>query len=202
MQDSGLTTTTALIGTLRAGHDDAMWSLFVARYRPVLLSIARRLGLSEPDAADAAQQTLLEFVRDIRDGRYDRSRGRLRSWLASIAEHRCRDFLRSARVRRPAEPLPEDLDERRSVLERWWDEAEEAEIAVAAWEEIRRKHASRADRSIEAFELVAMRNVPPSEAARHLGMTVEALYAAKYRVAHRLRAAIERHASAWREDPR
>lgn len=207
-----ITTTTALLHTLRAGDEGAVWELFVGRYSPILRSVARRLGLSEEDAADVAQQTLLEFVRDMRAGGFDRGRGRLRSWIVSIAEHRSRDILRRARtVSNAAATRPGavgetcDLEaiggslEARATLERWWDEEERAHVARVAWEQL--KEGDRGDAtSLQVFELVALRDVPPAEAARQMGMRIESVYAAKYRVAERLRAAIARLSAAYEAD--
>jgi hypothetical protein len=49
------TTSNALLQALFDTHNGATWRLFDARYRPILLRFARRLGLSTDDAADVAQ---------------------------------------------------------------------------------------------------------------------------------------------------
>jgi DNA-directed RNA polymerase specialized sigma24 family protein len=48
-------------------------------------AFASRLGLDSNEAEDVAQETLIEFVRAYGGGNYDRSRGRLSSWIFSIA---------------------------------------------------------------------------------------------------------------------
>lgn len=205
-----LTTTTALLHSLRAESDGPTWDVFVDRYSPILQRVARRVGLSDADAADAAQQTLLEFVRDMRLGRFDRTRGRLRSWILSIAEHRSRDIQRcQARSAERfagacfdldgAAGLAEDAQSRARNMEAWWDEEERAYIAIRAWEE-EREAGGHDPRSLRAFELVGLREVPPAEAARELGMSIEGIYSAKYRIAQRLRERIERLTAFYRED--
>ena len=77
-------TTTALLEALLDPADDEVWQDFDRRYRPILIAFAQRLGL--PDE-DAAQDTLTRFVRSYREGKYDRDRGRLRSWIIGIARH-------------------------------------------------------------------------------------------------------------------
>jgi hypothetical protein len=42
--------------------------------------------------------------------------------------------------------------------------------------------------------------VPPAEVAVELGTSIEAVYAAKYRVARRMRETVERLEAAYRED--
>ncbi len=196
MTNDALTTTTALLHTLRTSDDGEVWDQFVARYTPILRAIARRLGLSEEDASDVAQQTLLQFVGGMRTGKYDRSRGRLRSWIVSIAEHRSRDMQRHLRSR-PSEGSPlEEASDRLARLESWWEEEERAHIAAAAWEELRTGERTD-EKGVQVFELVALRDVPPLEAGRQLGMTVGAVYAAKHRIASRLKMVIERLTSVY-----
>ena len=57
-------TTTALLEGLLEQTNDETWREFDARYRPIIVAFARRVGLGETDAADVAQETLLRFVRE------------------------------------------------------------------------------------------------------------------------------------------
>lgn len=181
-----------------------MWTPFVERYGPILEAIGRRLGLDRDDAADVAQQALLEFVRDMRAGRYERERGRLRSWLVSIAEYRARDLRRRAAVRgRGRVPLDESASQAgadlKAELEAVWADEERKLIAAAAWREV--QASARSDeRTLRAFELVALRGVPAEEVARTCDMSVDSVYVAKHRVASRLRRAVESIEAAYRDD--
>lgn len=188
---SRTTTTTALLDALSASEDGAVWAVFVARYEPILRAVAGRLGLGPDDASDVAQQTLLEFVRDMRAGRYDRSRGRLRTWIIAIAEHRGRDLLRRIALRRgetsdtAMATLP-CCDE----LERVWEDEERTAIAQDAWRSLR-ETSQFDDRTLRIFELVALRGVPVSAAADEFGVTEQNVYVLKHRVARRLRELVD-----------
>ncbi len=194
-----LTTTTALLHSLQGDEGGPAWDAFVARYAPILRAVARRLGLGPEDAADATQQALLEFVRDMRGGRFDRSRGRLRSWILTIVEHRARDIQRLARSRGIDQQIPLGPEEGAERMDRWWEEEERAHIANLAWATVSASGTEDA-RSVRAFELLVLRGVPAAEVARELGTTVEAVYAAKYRVARRMRETVARLSAAFRED--
>ena len=93
-------TTTALLEGLRDSENAILWEAFDRRYRPILVGFARNLGLDEVDAADVAQETLSRFVQEYREGRYDRSRGRLGAWLVGIARYRILDLRRKRAVSR------------------------------------------------------------------------------------------------------
>ena len=59
-------TTTALLDGLFDSANQSIWREFDARYRPILMAFARRLGLNRDNAADVTQETLACFVRDYR----------------------------------------------------------------------------------------------------------------------------------------
>ena len=85
-------TTTALLAALHDLSDQPAWREFEGRYAPIISGVARRMGLSESDSQDVMQETMLQFIRDYRAGKYDRTRGRLRSWIIGIARHRIADI--------------------------------------------------------------------------------------------------------------
>src|SRR5262249_22696013 len=135
------------------------------RYRPIVVAFGRRMGLAETDAEDAAQDTLLKFLQAYRAGKYDRSRGRLRSWIIGIAKYRIADVQRrggEALAGSCQSAMADQEDERR--LSQIWDAERRREILRQAL--IRVKQVSRLDpQTIEVFERLALRDEPPANAA-------------------------------------
>jgi DNA-directed RNA polymerase specialized sigma24 family protein len=82
------------LDALAQPDNQPVWTVLDARYRPVIAALTRRIGLSDVDAEEAAQQTLTEFVRAFGEGRYDRGKGRLSSWILGIAHHTALRMLR------------------------------------------------------------------------------------------------------------
>lgn len=194
-------TTTALLAGLRDRADEAAWTHIDSRYRPILIGLGRRFGLSDADAADMAQETLLAFMEQYTEGRYDRDRGRLRSWLLSIARTRIAMVHRKRSVRKEqagvtsvAEGLEDDV-----TLAQAFEEERRRHLLHEAMEELRRSSRT-ADNTMQAFELVAMRGMPASAVAEQLGMSVDDVYRAKSRVAQRLREIVERMELAYEGD--
>jgi RNA polymerase sigma factor (sigma-70 family) len=192
-------TTTALLAGLGDAANDGAWAEFDARYRPILTGFARRLGLDDAGAADAAQETLLQFLREYRAGRYDRSRGRLRNWLIALARTRIAAVRRAAsrdRVVRGDSAIVDMHDG--SALTQAWEMERRQVILHLALDELRRT--SRAhDRTLRAFELLVARAMPAAEVARSLEMSVQDVYVAKNRLAVRLREIIARIEDAYTE---
>jgi RNA polymerase sigma factor (sigma-70 family) len=193
-------TTTALLTALRDSEDQGAWLELDARYRPVIIGLARRLGLSHTDAEDVAQEVLARIVKHHRAGGYDRERGRLRSWIAQVARNCIADAHRSATVRRERrgesafdQAPPED------EFGRLWERELRAAILQRALSELRT--ATRFDeRTIAAFELVGLGGRPAAAVATDLEMTVESVYAAKSRCTKELRAIVGRLTTACEID--
>lgn len=181
--------------------------MLVQRYQPVLLGVARRLGLSQSDAADATQQTLFELVRDLRAGGFDRTRGRLRGWALAILRNRVNDVRRlklrggvaGAMERDELESARLQAREAPRVLEELWDEQIERHVLTTALERLR-EHTRIADHTLRAFELTVLRDVPIEAAAKECGVTVDDVYVARNRVATRLREIVQELHELYRDD--
>lgn len=193
-------TTTILLEALLEPGNEAVWREFDSRYRPLIFGCARRVGLCEEDAAEIAQQTLCEFVRDYRAGKYVRDRGRLRAWVLSIARHRIIDQQRQRARRRDwagdsvIARLPDDAG-----LTRIWDVEHERLVFDQALSELREATKTRAD-TLRAFELLVLQGLPAEEVARQCGLTVAEVYRVKHRITRRLREIVERLECAYADE--
>lgn len=190
-------TTTRMLDSLKESMAGDTWRDFDARYRPILMGIARHSGLTEAEAEDASQQALVEFARDLRAGSYERGKGRLRAWLMGIARHRITDALRARKSHRGDSAISDAPDD--AVITNAWDTEQRRLILDEALSRLKRESRT-ADRTMRAFELAAMRGMPAEAVAAECSMTVDDVYVAKNRVTGRLRAIVEEIASAYSED--
>lgn len=178
------TTSTFLLQAIRDPADGVAWGEFDGRYRPILLSTARKLGLDRQDAEDAAQEALAAFATGHRQGRYERERGRLRDWLLGIARHKIHDICRR-RARR--EMLEADRPATTGFLDKISDEQVNATYE-AEWQGALLRECLHEARqcvepeTFEAFELVALKQWPAANVAAHLGISRESVYQSKCRV--------------------
>lgn len=193
------TTTTQLLDGLRDSQNREVWTEFDQRYRPVIFAVALRMGLKPEDAGDVAQQTLTDFVRDYQRGKYDRSRGRLRTWLKAIARNRSIDVLRLSPPQRGANlgdaamqlPDPHEIDA-------LWEQEEQRAILAEA---MRRLETTGLDeKTIRAFDLVFVQKMPAEEAAVACGLSIESVHQARTRVVRRLAGIVHEITKAYDED--
>lgn len=190
---AAIATTTELLNGLHEVGNRGAWEEFDRRYRPILIGFLRRTGLNENDAADVAQETLVHFVQDYRQNKYDRERGRLRSWLIGIARCRLADLRRTKSRRRELRGesaiggLPDDVD-----LDALWEAEERRFVFSQAIGELRENGRFNA-RTMEAFDRVVLRHEPVEAVSEHLGLTPQEIYNAKNRVVERLREIVRRY---------
>lgn len=192
-----LSTTSEILERLKEPKNDPIWQEFEARYRPVLIAVARKTGVPPIDAEDIAQEALMRFVRNFREGGYDRNRGRLRDWMIGIARNCIREAKRKAALRRERHGLSAvDVPASDIDIDALWD----AECAAAIFERAMHELKTQtrlSDKTIQAFTLLVVDQFAPEQVADELGMTLDSVYAAKHRCATALRKITRRLENAY-----
>lgn len=187
--DSSMLTKTAVLDGLHDPGDERAWGLVVGRYRPMLLRFAMRMGLTRTDAEDAAQMVLLELVRSLRTGAYDRTKGRLRQWIFGIA----RNQVANCKRRRPAEHTPGRDTRTTAFFDRFPGEddpgARDTAMIDRCLETVRAEVSAQ---TMDAFHLFAVLGMPAREVAHQLNMSENAVFGAKRRVLERVRELLAR----------
>lgn len=181
-------TTTILLEQLLNTETNA-WQRFMDRFRTPMVRFARRCGLTEEQAEDATQDTLVRFVEQYREGQYDRSRGRLGSWLFTLMYNSIRSQRRDD-ARSPKQG-PRVID-RTTFFSALPDEATAKQVWEQDWEHhalsmcMNQLRSEVSPSHFQIFELTIFREVPAAEVARQLGLTRDAVYQARYRMLKRL----------------
>ena len=184
-------TTTALLNGLHEPGNDQAWLDLDARCRPIMLAVARRLGLRETEAEDVVQSAMTKFVQSYRQGKYQRERGRLSAYLVTILRSRAMDHWRRNNRHEAYGAACEACEQLSDaqVTRIWFDERQN-QLLRQAIDELREHGADEG--MISAFELFGIRGVDIGEVTSRLGMTREEVYNAKYRITQRLRPIVAR----------
>lgn len=193
-------TSTYLLECLKDSDHKTVWEQFVARYRPMILQYARRLGLNEQDAEDAAQQALTGFCTAYRAGRYQRAKGRLRDWLFGIAKHQILKILdrrhqREVQItqRTGQSDFFASVPAEDQLTEIWQYEWRQA-VLRQCMEETRKEFDVK---TVQAFEMFARDGLPAKQVAQQLGTTENAVYLAKRRVLAKVRELLPQMEQIW-----
>ena len=203
----GRTSTTLLNSLIEEPADQRAWRTFCERYGPAIYRFARRRGLSEADAEEVLSATLTAFFEAYRAGRYDRSRGRFRTWLFGIAMNKVhetrraygRAFPTSKDMGHPAygRPSPTSKDRGHPAMGHLEDgmgrqdelaeEPGDPEFEVdvertLAWQCLDAVRTRVAPLTYQAFDLYVLKGRTPKDVAKTLGIDTSAVYVAKSRV--------------------
>jgi RNA polymerase sigma-70 factor (ECF subfamily) len=192
-------TTTTILDRLNNAADGSAWSSFLDRFRIPVVSFSQKLGLNRADAEDVAQETLLAFLEAYRRKTYERGRGRLSHYLFGIAHNKILLARRKIATQERQVDSGDDgtgfwsalSDSGRleDVWEREWREA----VLTQCLDQIREEVSFQ---TFEAFRLVVFKQMQPAAVAQELGMTRNAVFIAKHRVANRVREL----SALWEED--
>jgi RNA polymerase sigma-70 factor (ECF subfamily) len=188
--DEFIPTRRSLLSRLRDWSDQDSWRDFFDTYGRLIYRVARKAGLSDAEAQDAVQETVLTVAKQMPDFHYDSAFGSFKSWLLQITRSRVNDMWRKKFYEQKGRKLPREEDLSPSILEAnpamavfdWdeaWNEAWEKNLAQAAIEHVRQRANPR---QYQAFYLHVVKNTPARKVASRLGVNLAEVYYAKYKI--------------------
>lgn len=185
--ESADATRPSLLSRIRDPRDDDAWATFVETYAPLVYRYCRRRGLQDSDVADVAQEVMAQVARSAREFRYEPGRGRFRDWLGAVTRSKLANHLRARRRAAPGGLVEPEGDPEHAPAG-----APDPEWAVEFNAHVLRTALERARPHFEpatwrAFALTWLDGRPAAEAAREVGVPIDAVYVAKSRVLRRLR---------------
>src|SRR5215831_1757967 len=89
--DDRIPTRASLLNRLKDPGDGLAWNEFYLTYRDLIYSVARRAGLTELEASEVVQDTLISVSRKIPGFTYDPSKDSFKGWLLTVTRWRIRD---------------------------------------------------------------------------------------------------------------
>jgi RNA polymerase sigma-70 factor (ECF subfamily) len=178
----------SLLGALKAsGQREAAWAQFHQRYHETISRWCVRHGLQSADAEDVAQAVWTRLLRALPEHEHDPSRP-FRSWLKAVVANAIRDLFRAER-RHPGDhgaggsvaldhlatlEAEESIEDLAGAIEGQQDPALDAAV--------QRVQARVGEATWQAFWLLTVDGLPAAEVANRLGMSIGAVYQAKYRI--------------------
>mgnify|MGYP002843362427 FL=1 len=191
-----LETRSSLIQRLKATINGESWEEFFHTYWELIYNVARRAGLSEADAQDIVQETILKVHNSLDRFEYNRKRGTFKGWLRTVTRSRLNDFFKKQQ-RRPAlnQPLEEAADELQNLedpegpeIEKIWDEEWNRNLIQAA---LSRTKKLSSPKQFQIFKCHYIDEWTVRETCRTLGVNAAQVYMAKQRVGKIFREAVE-----------
>lgn len=200
--DELLPTRRSLLGRLRNWEDQSSWREFFNTYWKFIYGVAIRSGLSDQEAEDVVQETVLSVAKKMPEFVYDPARCSFKGWLMHVTRLRIMDQLRR---RQPAfQQAPSSSDDSRltPTVERIadpagslaeqdaaWDEEWERNLVDAAMERVKLRVKAE---HYQIFHLSAVKGLKTGEVARMLQVNIGQIYLIRHRLAKEVKREVER----------
>src|SRR5881394_2363894 len=84
----------SLLSRLRDLGDQESWSDFFHSYWRLIYEVALKAGLSDTEAQEVVQETVISVAKQMPGFRYDPARGKFKGWLLQITRRRIADLVR------------------------------------------------------------------------------------------------------------
>jgi len=193
----------SLLSRLQNWDDQASWKDFFDTYWRLIYSIALKSGLTEAEAQDVVQETIISVAKDIQKFKRDRQLGSFKGWLRNLTRWRIADQLRK---RTRAGQVENDLAGAEfygpdvaeipgpAGAESVWEDEWRANLLKAALENVKRRVK---EEHYQMFDFYVLKEWPVGKVAHTLGVNAGQVYLAKYRIGALLKKEIRRLGDKW-----
>jgi RNA polymerase sigma-70 factor (ECF subfamily) len=185
--EDSIPTRYSLLSRLQDREDQDSWKDFFDTYWRLIYSFAIKSGLTDAEAQDVVQETVISVAKDIQKFKRDRTLGTFKGWLRNLTRWRIADQLRKRDRSVPAGsnlsntlPGPDEIAGPVSAdLEAIWEADWQSNLLKAALERIKPRVK---EEHYQIFDLNVIRQWPVGKVAQTLGVNIGMVYLAKHRV--------------------
>jgi RNA polymerase sigma-70 factor (ECF subfamily) len=197
-----LPTRESLLSRLKDWEDRDSWQDFFETYWRLIYNTARKAGLTDTEAQDIVQETVISVAKNIEGFKYDPAVCSFKSWMLRLTRWRILNQLKKRQKPRafvpvhawhtspgpsgphhncpdPASAIEQISDPAGSDLEAIWNAEWEQHLLTAAMERIK----CQVDPGqLQLFDLYCVESWPAQKVAQVLGVSVGRVYLAKHRI--------------------
>ncbi len=194
-KDDSYPTRSSLLQRVKDRQDQQSWQEFHDIYRKLIFGFAIKAGLTEDEAQEAVQETLIAAAKHLPEFRYDPKVCAFKTWLLNLSKWRVQDQLRKRQApsapqpRHPHEDVAEDASRTATInriadpaspeLEAVWDKEWQMTLMDAALARVKR----RVDLwHWQIFDLYVLKEWSVKDVAKALGLSPGRVYLTKHRV--------------------
>jgi RNA polymerase sigma factor (sigma-70 family) len=190
----------SLLSRLKHWDDEVSWKLFFDTYWRLIYRTALRAGLSESEAQDVVQETVISVCKNMPGFEYRNSGGSFKAWLMQLTKWRIKDQLRlrqsapdgrSSSSQIPEEEVEEavgEVEDTHNSGPAAWEEDWERNFMDVAIERVKLKVDSKL---YQVFDLYVFKEWPVMKIAKAFGMKPGYIYTAKSRISNLLKQEVD-----------
>ena len=185
-------TRSSLLRRLKNWEDQSGWQEFFDTYWKLIYAVALKAGLSDAEAHDVVQETVVGVAKQMREGGYDRTKSSFKSWLCTITKRRIVDHFRRRKpeeLLRASRPTGDDstgtdtihnLPDPASIeFETVWSEEWHKNLVDIAIERVKEQISPK---QFQVFDLYVLKNMPLRRVTQILHVSATLVYVTKHRV--------------------
>jgi RNA polymerase sigma-70 factor (ECF subfamily) len=185
----------SLLSRLKHWDDQKSWQDFYDIYSRLIYGAAIKTGLTEAEAEDVVQDTVIGVAKAIQGFKYDPEKCAFKTWLHTITRRQVANQFRKRQGKgRLLEPLPsadaddstaeEIPDPASQALDETWEREWERNLLEAAAERVKRRVSPA---HYQIFEYHVLQGHGANETAKALGISAARVYLVKHRIARQVR---------------
>jgi RNA polymerase sigma factor (sigma-70 family) len=184
-------TRASLLIRLRDWQDQESWRDFFNTYWKLIYAVAIRAGLSDHEAEEVVQETVLSIAKKMDSFKYDPAVCSFKGWLLHVARLRIQDQFRkrgphqfrsaspSGNHRGSTDTVSRVPDPASLALDGIWDEEWHKNLIDAALERIKGQIKPE---HYQIFYLSAVKGMPSARIAKMLAVNIGRVYLVRHRV--------------------
>lgn len=197
--DQFIPTRWSLLSRLKDWNDQASWKDFFDTYWKLIYAVAIKAGLSDTEAQEVVQETVITVARKMNEFKADPAFGSFKGWLLHITRWRITDQIRKRQSaicgggHRGTDTGSTDIlgrvpDPGGLKLEALWNEEWEENLIDTALERVKRVANAK---QYQIFYLHVIKKTPVQKVAHTLGVNAAQVYLSKHRVGNLLKKEVE-----------
>jgi len=187
--DELIPTRATLIQRLKNWQDQSSWQEFFDTYWKLIYGVALKRGMTESEAQDVVQETMISAAKHMPDFKYDPALGSFKTWLLNMTRWRITDQLRkrgpfvaghdsSEATSTRTRTVDKVVDPAGRELDALWEAEWEKNLLDAAMVKVKRQLDPQ---KYQIFDLYVNKGWPPEKVATTFGVSVDQVYLAKHR---------------------
>jgi RNA polymerase sigma-70 factor (ECF subfamily) len=193
------TTRASLIHRLKNWRDEPSWHEFFKTYWRLIYGVARKAGLTDAEAQDVVQETLISVAMHLPTFKYDPSIGSFKAWLLNMTRWRVADQFRK---RKPSgghhgdngsasrtDSIDALADPNAANLDAAWEIEWQTNLLNAALDNLRR-HLD--PQKLQIFDFYVNKGWSPEKISERFQVSTDLVYQTKHRVTEALKLEVAR----------
>jgi RNA polymerase sigma factor (sigma-70 family) len=198
--DDLIPTRTTLIERLKDWEDDSSWRDFFDTYWRLIYSFAIKSGLTNEEAQDVVQETMLTVAKQMPNFKYDRKNGSFKSWLLTTTYWRIGDQIRRRKTVAVSDSFSDESDTGTRTVDKvidpagldmneLWDIEWEKNLLDAAIAKVKRRLDPQ---KYQIFDFCVNKEWPPEKVAETFSIPVAQVYLAKHRATEMIKEEVKK----------